>query len=58
VRAVLGEAPVGPGNGRSDPSTWMASATLSVTVCMRRVNGVTVGGRHRRDHSGGGALLT
>jgi hypothetical protein len=30
VRAVLGEAPVGSGDGRSDPSTWMASATVGV----------------------------
>jgi hypothetical protein len=46
VRVVLGEAPVGPGNGRSDPSTWMASSTLSTMVCTRRVNGVRAGGRH------------
>jgi hypothetical protein len=35
VLVVLGEALIGLGNGRSDPSTWMASATLSVTVYTR-----------------------
>jgi hypothetical protein len=35
VLMVLGEALIGPGNGRSDPSTWMASATLSATVYTR-----------------------
>jgi hypothetical protein len=32
VLAVLGEVLVGLGNGWSDPSTWMASATLSAMV--------------------------
>jgi hypothetical protein len=54
VLAVLGEALVGMGNGRSDPSTWMASAT----VFTRRVNGVRAGGRRWGEHSGGGAWLT
>jgi hypothetical protein len=30
VCAVLGEVLVGPGDGRSDPSTWMASAAVGV----------------------------
>jgi hypothetical protein len=30
VRVVLGEVLVGPGDGRSDPSTWMASSTVGV----------------------------
>jgi hypothetical protein len=30
VRAVLEEAPVGSRDGRSDPSTWMASAVVGV----------------------------
>jgi hypothetical protein len=30
VRTVLGEAPVGPGDGRSDPSMWMALAEAGV----------------------------
>jgi hypothetical protein len=30
VCAVLGEALVGSGDGRSDPSTWMASTTVGV----------------------------
>jgi hypothetical protein len=55
VHTVLGEAPVGPRNGQSDPSTLMASATLSAMVCTRRENKVRAGGRRRRDHSGGGA---
>jgi hypothetical protein len=58
VRTVLGKAPVGVGNGWSDPSTWMASATLSAMVCTRRVNGVRAGSRCQRDHSGGGVRLT
>jgi hypothetical protein len=32
VLVVLGEALIGTGNGRSDPSTWMASATFPATV--------------------------
>jgi hypothetical protein len=36
----------------------MAFAMLSVTVCKWRVNRVRVGGRRRRDHSGGGTRLT
>jgi hypothetical protein len=30
VHAVLREAPVGPGDDRSDPSMWMASTTVGV----------------------------
>jgi hypothetical protein len=30
VRAVLREVPVGPGDGRSDPSKWMASTAVGV----------------------------
>jgi hypothetical protein len=30
VRVVLEEASVGPGDGRSDPSTWMALAAVGV----------------------------
>jgi hypothetical protein len=30
VRVVLGETPVGLGDGWSDPSTWMASAAVGV----------------------------
>jgi hypothetical protein len=33
VCTVLGEVPVGAGNGQSDASTWMALAMLSTTVC-------------------------
>jgi hypothetical protein len=58
VCAVLGEAPVGVGNGQSDLSTWMASETLSATVCTQRVNGVRAGGRRRRDHNSSDAWLT
>jgi hypothetical protein len=30
VCAVLGELPVGPRDGRSDPLTWIASAAVGV----------------------------
>jgi hypothetical protein len=58
VRAVLGMVPVGAGSGWSDPSTWMASTTLSAMVYTWRVNGVRPSGQHRRDHYGSGAWLT